>query len=219
MTGLAPHERTAFGLRLPSATHPELRLVKGRNAPRQQGHKAWNAGWLLMDFLQRHPLAPQARVLDVGCGWGLGGIFCARAFDARVTATDIDPLVFPFVDLHARLNDVDIATQPLDFSRVDKALLARHDIVIGADICFRQNMVQTVLQLVERALDAGVEQLLLADPGRPSFLALGRHCVEHMGASLQEWTTVEPLIAWTGQRPTIRGHLLLLGPWPTPSPA
>ena len=46
MKGLNPHERLAFGLRIPRPTHPQLRQLKGGDTPQEQGHKAWNAGWL-----------------------------------------------------------------------------------------------------------------------------------------------------------------------------
>ena len=85
MKGLNPHERLAFGLPIPRPTHPQLRQLKGGDTPQEQGHKAWNAGWLLMDFLQRHPPKDNLLVLYIGCGWGLCGLFCARTFSARVT--------------------------------------------------------------------------------------------------------------------------------------
>ncbi len=214
MQDCPPHERRAFGLSLPSPTHPELRLLKGRDAPREQGHKAWNAGWLLMDFLQHHRPATGARVLDIGCGWGLCGIFCARTFAARVTSTDIDPRVFPFVDLHAQFNGVCVDAKPLAFDQIDCALLGAQDLIVGADICFRHTMISPVLKLIDRALTCGVQQLLIADPGRPAFLSLGRHCVEHLNAVLSPWETAEPLVAWSGQRPSIRGYILRFGSWP-----
>ena len=64
-------ERQAYGLRLPKPSHPQLRLLRSRHAPSAQGHKTWNATWLLADFLTGHPLPQGLRVLDTGCGWGL----------------------------------------------------------------------------------------------------------------------------------------------------
>ena len=86
--------------------------------------------------------------------------------------------------------------------------------MLGADICYRHALISPLLGLVERALDAGVDQVLIADPGRPPFLAFARHCVEHLHGTLWAWKTDEPLIAWSGQRPTIQGHVLLMGKWP-----
>ncbi len=213
------HERSAFGLRLAKASHPALRRLRGLDSPRAQGHKAWNAGWLLIDFLQRQPLPKGLRVLDIGCGWGLCGIYCAHHSAAIVTAADIDPRVFPYLKLHAELNKVEIDPRELAFEQMDSALLAEQDLVIGADICFRENMLAPVQSLVERALRAGVHRLLLADPGRPSFRHLSSYCVEQLGARSMLSAVEEPLIEWSGQRPTLKGQLLLIGDWPTPSPA
>ena len=118
------HERSAFGLRLAKSSHPDLRRLRGLDSPRAQGHKTWNAGWLLIDFLQRQRLEKGLRVLDIGCGWGLCGIFCARRAAAVVTAADIDPRVFPYLNLHAQLNEVEIATCERSFAQMDSALLA-----------------------------------------------------------------------------------------------
>ena len=116
--------------------------------------------------------------------------------------------------LHARLNDVQIDTQSTSFFDVDRRLLASQDIVLGADICYHHALISPLLVLVERALDAGVDQLLIADPGRTPFLAFARDYVEHLHGTHWAWETDEPLIAWSGQRPTIRGHVLLMGKWP-----
>ena len=208
-------ERQAYGLRLPKPSHPQLRLLRSRHAPSAQGHKTWNATWLLADFLTEHPIPQNLRVLDAGCGWGLAGIFCARAFGATVTAVDIDPQVFPYLALHTELNEVTVQTLQAPLDAIPDELLARQDLLIGADICFRQNMVGPVHQLVARARAAGVPRLLLADPGRPSFKNL---CTLTASAHSQSWQISEPLIDWPGKRPLITGQLLLAGDF-SPSPA
>jgi len=213
------HERSAFGLRLPKASHPTLRRLKGLDSPRAQGHKTWNAGWLLIDYLQRQSLAQRLRVLDAGCGWGLCGIYCAQSLNACVTAADIDPRVFPYLALHAELNEVEITMRELAFEQMDSTLLAQQDLVVGADICFRENMVEPVLHLVERALKAGVPRLAIADPGRPSFRSLSSYCIDEFAARTISWSVEEPLIEWPGQRPILRGQLLLWGKWSILSPA
>ncbi len=109
--------------------------------------------------------------------------------------------------LHARLNDVQIDTQSTSFFDVYRRLLASQDIVLGADICYHHALISPLLVLVERALDAGADQLVIADPGRTPFPAFAHHCVEHLHGTLWAWETDEPLIAWSG-------HVLLMGKWP-----
>ena len=48
--------------------------------------------------------------MEVGCGWGLLGIYCAKKYGARVTGVDIDSEVFPYLNLHAEINQVEIST-------------------------------------------------------------------------------------------------------------
>ncbi|MGY8827187.1 MAG: class I SAM-dependent methyltransferase [Candidatus Latescibacterota bacterium] len=212
-------ERDAFGLRLPKASHPALLRLKGLDSPRVQSHKTWNAGWLLIDYLQRQALSQGLQILDIGCGWGLSsGIYCAHSTAAFVTAADIDPRVFPYLQLHAEIYEVKVTTRELSFEQIDSALLTEQDLVIGADICFRENMVEPILRLVERALKAGVHRIVLADPGRPSFRNLSSHCVDQLVARSMNWSVEEPLIEWPGQRPILRGQLLLWGPWRRISP-
>jgi cyclopropane fatty-acyl-phospholipid synthase-like methyltransferase len=48
-------------------------------------------------------------VLELGCGWGLVGIACAKTFQAQVTGLDADAAVFPYLQLHAARNGVRLA--------------------------------------------------------------------------------------------------------------
>jgi len=204
------HERRVFGLRLPKPSHPDLRQLRDQHAPSVQGHKTWNATWLLLDFLRSQDLSSDLRVLDVGCGWGLAGIFCASQCRARVTAVDVDRQVFPFLLLHARLNQVEIRTLEASFDGIATQLLRQHDLLIGADICFREDMVEPLYQLCTRALAAGVGRVLLVDPGRSAFRQFAARCAQTLGGVEQEWTTDEPLLSWPGAPVPIRGWLLII---------
>ncbi len=46
--------------------------------------------------------------MEVGCGWGLLSIYCAKNFQAQLTGVDADKNVFPFLKLHAKANGVKI---------------------------------------------------------------------------------------------------------------
>jgi len=206
----APHEREVFGIKILKPSHPQLRQLKKRHKPSSQGYKLWNSTWLLLDYLAQEGLAPGTRLLDVGCGWGLAGICAARHHWARVTAVDIDPEVFPFLHLHAQVNQVKIHTLEAGFEQIPAPLLQQQDMLIGADICFRDQLVIPLYHLIERALEAGVQQVLVADPGRRSFEKLSAECSRKLGAVLHDWQAPEPLIDWPGAVPPIRGHLLIL---------
>ena len=207
----ASHEREVCGIKILKPSHPELRQLKKAHNPSAQGYKLWNSTWLLLDFLEGQDLAPGTRVLDAGCGWGLAGICCARHYQARVTAVDIDPEVFPFLRLHAQANEVEIHTLAAGFDAIPASMLRQQDLLIGADICFRDSMVEPLYRLVERALQAGVQRIALSDPGRRAFEKLGAWCAQNLGAVVHDWQAQEPLIAWSGAGLQIRGRLLLIG--------
>ncbi|MEW6753347.1 MAG: methyltransferase domain-containing protein [Candidatus Latescibacterota bacterium] len=209
--GRGDHEVEAWGLRVLRPSHPELRRLRGRLRPQRQGHRAWNATWLLVDYLVHYPPPAGARVVDVGCGWGLVGIFCARRFAARVTGVDADARVFPYLQIHTRLNGVEVETLRASFEEVPEGLLAPAHVLVGADICFAPGMVQPLRRLLGRALACGTRRVVLADPGRPAFRQLAACCVDELGAAEREWEAAEPLVDWPGAAPRIRGRLLLAG--------
>lgn len=216
----SPHERQHFGLILPRSSHPELRRLRGNHRPSAHGHKMWNATWLLLDFLQQQAIDSGLRLLDVGCGWGLTGIACASRYDARVTAVDVDPQVFPYLQLHARLNQVEIDTLASSFEEIPDELLRRQELLLGADICFNNTLIEPLYSLLDRALHIGIPRILLADPGRFAFRQLASRCVQKLHAVEREWHTDEPLISWSGVGPQVRGFLLIIGDaWLSRSPA
>jgi len=187
-----PNIYQAYGIYLLESKHRLIRRLKKAYQPSVHGHKAWNASFLLMDYLQHEPLTRRARVLEIGCGWGPGAVFCARRFNARVTALDIDTDVFPFLDVLAALNDVDVAHRTSRFEKLSVEDLSAFDVMVGSDICFWDKMIKPLNRLVNRALEAGVKRVILTDPGRPPFyaccdLARRQHKVE-----LMEWYAPEP---------------------------
>ena len=190
------HSRKLFGLTVRQNAHPDMRrLRREAGDPALHGNKFWKSSCLTMDYLKRHPLKKKARVLDLGCGWGLGGIFCAKHFDARVTGLDADPSVFPFVHYHAELNGVEVETWRCRYEKVTTADLEQYDAIIGTDICFWDKLEQPLYNLTRRALRAGVGRVLLADPGRTPFRRLAGRAEEKLGADYREWHVSRPMQA------------------------
>lgn len=140
------------------------------------GNKAWNASFLLMEHLKRHPLPEGARVLELGCGWGLLGMFCAKRFGSRVHGIDADAHVLPYLQLHAELNGVTLTAERRRFDQLTTARLGDFDAIVGADICFWDTLGRDLWNLIRRARKAGVPRILIADPGRPPFTELAERC-------------------------------------------
>ncbi|MCG6916830.1 MAG: methyltransferase [Deltaproteobacteria bacterium] len=184
--------RQAYGVRLLLSQHPEIRKLKHFNAPSVHGNRLWKSTWLLMDYLHRRGLPKDVRVMEVGCGWGLLGIYCAKKYGVKVTSVDVDPEVIPYLKLHARINEVDIATVRKDFDGLRTKHLQKIDVLIGADICFWDTLVKPLKNLILRALRARVKQVLISDPGRPPFEEVAEYFISKKGGEILDWTAQRP---------------------------
>jgi predicted nicotinamide N-methyase len=184
------HERTAHGIRILKHKDPIVRLLnKAGLKPRLHGFRVWQSTFMAMEFLESHPLEQDQRIMEIGCGWGLLGIFCARRFSAQVLLTDADEQVFPYAIAHARLNRVSVRTELVRFENISDHSLREHDVLVGADICFWPELGTQLRRLIERALALGVKKVVLADPGRETFRQLAKHCHRHYMATTVPWDT------------------------------
>ncbi len=186
----------AYGLRALLAAHPEVRRLKRAASPSIHGNKSWPSSWLLIDYLSRRPLPARCRVIELGAGWGLAGIYCARRYGARVTAVDKDPDVFQFLRLHARLNGVQVGELQAGFASIGRPHLERTDVLIGSDICFWPSMVEPLRRVVSRALSCGTRLVLIADPGRAPFERLARWFTRDGRGQVIDWTAKRPRSRW-----------------------
>jgi predicted nicotinamide N-methyase len=197
--------RMAFGLKILNSNHPDIRRLKrDGNQPEIHGHKFWNSSFLMMNHLKRHPIPRRSRVMEIGCGWGLLGIYCAQHFDARVTGTDADRKVFPFLDLHAKTNGVKIATEQARFEKLTVERLEKVDVLLGADICFWDDLTPVLFNLIKRALRAGVKQIIIGDPSRSPFTALAKRCGSLQNSTVLSRSMMRPVRA--------SGELLIVRP-------
>jgi predicted nicotinamide N-methyase len=188
------HESQIFGVTVLGAGHPEVRRLRQAAAqPALHGQRVWRASFLLMDYLHRRGLHTGARVLEIGCGWGLVGIYCAKTFQAQVTGLDADAAVFPYLQLHAQCNGVHLATRQCTFAELSAQDLAAFDLVVGADICFWDELVAPLYHLVQHGVKAGVAEILVADPDRPPFEDLCAQCGQHGNAEVLDWELTKPV--------------------------
>jgi predicted nicotinamide N-methyase len=199
----ARQEIRAYGIRGLLSSHPRVRQLKRRHHPSLHGNKLWDSSWLLMDFFKKKGMRKGSHVMELGCGWGVAAVYCAKKHGALVTGVDTDSDVFPYLELHAQVNGVKIKTMKKDMNRLTKAHLRGYDILIGADICFWDKMGHSLKKLIHRALKGGVQAVVIADPGRPPFLDLAEHYVQR---------ELGDLLAWEVQQPKpIAGRILQVG--------
>jgi predicted nicotinamide N-methyase len=183
----ASHFTTFRGVRALRSAHPEVRRLKRAAAdPSLHGNKVWHSSFALIDYLHRNPLPRGARVIDVGCGWGLTGVWLAKTQGARVLSIDADAAVEPYLQLQARINGVAVEFRERRFEQLDRRLLAGADLLIGSDICFWDEMVEPLYRLLRRAGQAGVGKAIIGDPGRPPFWALSERVEGRLGGRVIE---------------------------------
>lgn len=182
---MSAHVRSIYGIKILKSKHKTLKILKKESEkPTLYGDQIWQSSFMLMEYLEQNPLASQQRVMDIGCGWGLLGIFCAKRFGSNALLVDADCNVFPYVNSHELLNDVHVRTIQATFDEVTPAHLAQQDVIIGSDICFWPELATQLRLLIGTAIKAHVKQIILADPGRQTFLHLAEFCKIHYGATL-----------------------------------
>ncbi len=186
-------ERDVFGIKVLKNNHPDIRAIKRQigNAT-IHGNKFWRSTGLMIDYLNASPPPKGWKVLEVGCGWGISGIYCAKNYQSSVTALDADETVFPYLHYHAELNDVEVATVKSRYEKVTTAMLSEFDMVIGSDICFWDEMASPLFNLVGRAYKAGIKRVVMTDPGRPPFRTMAEKCMNRYDAIYDKWSVPHP---------------------------
>src|SRR5205807_2839490 len=102
---------------------------------------------------------------------------------------DADAAVFPYLQLHAQRNGVSITTRQGAFADLAPQKLAAFDLIVGAEICFWEELVAPLYQLVRHDVAAGVAEILVADPGPPPFDELCVQCLQQGDAEVLAWVT------------------------------
>ena len=187
------HIYQAYGIYLLSAQHRLIRRLKRVSEPSIHGNKAWKSCFLLMDYLLHAPPRRGARTMELGCGWGAAAVFCARHFNAKATGFDLDRHVFPYLEVIAALNEVEVTPLEGSFASLSAERLGCEHMLIGSDICFWDRLVEPLLGVFERAMASGVRRVVIADPGRPTFYELANLCARReWRTTLQAWYATDP---------------------------
>lgn len=186
------HIDYVYGIFLLQDSHRLIKALKRRYQPKVHGTRTWGSAFLLMDYLQEHPPNKGRRVMELGCGWAASSVHCAHHFQSKVTAVDLDPAVFPFADVFAEINSVKLTNKCSDFTRLGGPFLGEHDLIIGSDICFWDNLIKPLKLLINRAIKNGTKRVVITDPGRPPFYELCDQLSKIHRVTLQEWYAIEP---------------------------
>ncbi len=183
----------AYGIFLFEDEHPTVKELENTYVPSAHGHKTWDSSFLIMDYLlHKQLLKPAKKIMELGCGWGPAAIFCAENAHAKVTGVDFDEDVFPFLQAQAELNGVTVEPLIKSFNKLRKQDLVKQELIFGADICFWEQLTTTHFKLINRALKAGVKDIIFADPGRDPFYELAEKCQQHFHCDYLDWYSTEP---------------------------
>ncbi len=167
-------------------------LIKSDNSPEIHGDKIWYSSFFIIDYLNANKPKKGSTIMEVGCGWGFLSIYCAKEFQAKLTGVDADKNVFPFLKLHAKANNVSIKEKVCRYENLKRKTLAKQDIILGGDICFWKELVDPLYKLIKKAIEEGVSQIIISDPGRSPFLKLAKRCIKNFNAELVEVEIDEP---------------------------
>ncbi len=184
--------KSCFGIKFYQSGHPKIRQIKRIHTPGKFGFRTWTSCWLLMDYLKTLSIRPGLNIMEVGCGWGLAGIFCAGILEAKVICVDSDSEVFPFLRAHAKLNQAQVSILHKRFEDLTSHDFANIELLIASDICFWDDMPVSIMAMIEFALACQVPRILIADPGRTPFQRLSYECVSRFDARVFNHSVRKP---------------------------
>jgi predicted nicotinamide N-methyase len=182
-----------LGLKILKSSHPEVKRIKRKQSGHSaHGNKVWRSCFALIDYLETYPLEPQSNVLEVGCGWGVAGMYLTKKQKATVTGIDIDPGVKDYFNLQNTINHCTQEFQERGFESLSSDDLSHYQYLIGSDICFWDELTSPLFKLICDAKNTGIKNILIADPGRPPFWHLADLCTEQLNSEVITRRILEP---------------------------
>ena len=129
--------------------------------------KLWEAAIVLAQFLAGQDYGPETRLLELGAGLGVPGLAAAAA-GGEVTLTDYEEQILDFERISAAASRLpDVRFEILDWK--NPPAMERYDILAGAEILFREEFFEPLLEVMRRALKPGGVVYLAHDIRRQSL--------------------------------------------------
>jgi predicted nicotinamide N-methyase len=152
----------------------EAEALAGLDRPTPYWAMAWASGTALARAVAAEDLTG-LRVLELGCGIGMPAVAAARA-GATVLATDASPEAVVYAAHNMALNDLEGDVAVADWRDLPVLDEPAWDLVLAADVLYRQENHESLLRLLPDLVAPGGEAWI-ADPGRAGcrdFLAGAR---------------------------------------------
>jgi 2-polyprenyl-3-methyl-5-hydroxy-6-metoxy-1,4-benzoquinol methylase len=112
--------------------------------------RLWEAAVVLSRFMVKLRPAPGTKVLELGAGLGAPGL-TAAALGCAVTMTDYEDIILEFGKVSAAASKLD----QVQFSLLDwlnPSEMEQYDIILGAEVLFRDEFFQPLLTVLGQAL-------------------------------------------------------------------
>lgn len=133
--------------------------------------KLWEASFVLAYFLGRQPVVPGQRVLEIGAGIGVVGVYGAVC-GHNMTITDINDDALLFARANALINGApQAAVMKLDWNTPD--LVEPYPVIVGSEVIYDRKCYPLLVSFLDRALAPGGTVFLAknADMPTPAFFA------------------------------------------------
>ena len=129
--------------------------------------RLWEAAIVLSEFVAGLPCEKGASLLELGAGLGAPGLTAAAA-GYEVTLTDYEELILDFERINAAGSHLDSGRfAMLDW--LNPPEMEQYDVIIGAEILFREEFFQPLLNVLRRALKPNGVVYLAHDVKRRSL--------------------------------------------------
>ncbi|KAJ3126084.1 60S ribosomal protein L38 [Nowakowskiella sp. JEL0407] len=129
--------------------------------------KLWGSSGILIEILHTIPNLENLKILELGCGLGLVGIYAAKC-GAQVTLTDVSEHTLHHAKLSATATGVlqNCTFQKLNWTdSVAQEFLAKFDLILGADLLYLSKNLRPLVNVIQRTIKKD-GSVVLVDPGR-----------------------------------------------------
>jgi 2-polyprenyl-3-methyl-5-hydroxy-6-metoxy-1,4-benzoquinol methylase len=114
--------------------------------------KLWESAMILADVAVTLPLDSGARILELGAGLGAPGL-AAAAKGFSVTLSDYEQTILDFQRVSAAKNGLEVDITFFDWNTPPN--LEPFEVVLGAEILFREELVAPLMNVFEKLLKPG----------------------------------------------------------------
>ncbi len=133
--------------------------------------KVWDASFLLAYFLGKQPVVDGRRMLEIGAGTGVVGLYAALC-GHNVTISDVDEDALLFARANALMNGLaGVKILRLDWNEPD--VQQRYDVIFGSEVVYDRESYPQLVGFLQKALAPGGIIFLAKNAGlhTPRFFA------------------------------------------------